>query len=84
VALPLTLLLTLPLPHTVPNVGVIMIPHKSHQGLPLHQAFIALEGGGLAIDTGGDGDLLDHWELHHRTTTPPYCTTVLHLHHRAS
>ena len=58
---------TLPLPQTTANPGASMIPLSSQPtpaaGLPRHQAFMAMEGGVLAINTGSDGDLHQSWEL---------------------
>ena len=53
---------------TVPNVGVSMIPANERgtppAGVPVHQAFMALESSNaLAVNIGNDGDLTRNWVL---------------------
>ena len=58
---------TFPVPQTTANPGASIIPISSQPTpagrLARHQAFMALEGGPLAINTGKDGDLHQGWEL---------------------
>ena len=52
---------TLPLPHTVPNVGAAMVTQKGaarFHGIPEHQGYMAFEGGSFtALNVGTDRDL---------------------------
>lgn len=75
--------LTLPLPHTVPNVGVSTVTAGAFGrggeggGVPGHQAFMAIENGDypLAINTGTDRDLSRNWQLLPFNGSAPRCHT---------
>ena len=58
---------TFPVPQTTANPGASMVPISSQPTpaghLARHQAFMALEGGPLAINTGEDGNLHQSWKL---------------------
>jgi hypothetical protein len=58
---------TLPLPHTVPNVAAAMVTQRGaakFHGIPEHQGYMAFEGGSFtALNVGTDRDLSKNWEL---------------------